>query len=155
MIPKWRPVQVCCKGYASSSNGTSCIPICSQHCYHGQCVEPDVCKCDPGYGGEACSKCKHPSSLDASDHSKTIPTFISLFLFKQRLRQKAWNLSYALNHWWFQSWKSILFASKCSLIFDKRALVPFFNRLPFFLLLLPTVLFLLFLVPIFTVQSTD
>ena len=58
MIPKWRPVQVCCKGYARSSNGTSCIPICSQHCYHGKCVEPDVCKCQPGYGGGACSKCK-------------------------------------------------------------------------------------------------
>ena len=58
MIPKWRPVQVCCKGYARSSNGTSCVPICSQHCYHGQCVEPDVCKCEPGFGGQACSKCK-------------------------------------------------------------------------------------------------
>ena len=58
MIPKWRPVQVCCKGYARSSNGTSCVPICSQHCYHGQCVEPDICKCDPGFGGPACSKCK-------------------------------------------------------------------------------------------------
>ena len=58
MIPKWRPVQVCCKGYARSSNGTSCVPICSQHCYHGNCVEPDICKCDPGFGGPACSKCK-------------------------------------------------------------------------------------------------
>ena len=58
MIPKWRPVQVCCKGYLTSSNKTSCIPMCSNHCYHGQCVEPDVCKCDPGYGGVACSKCK-------------------------------------------------------------------------------------------------
>ena len=59
MIPKWRPVQVCCKGYARSSNGTSCVPICSQHCYHGRCVEPDVCKCEPGFGGPACSKCEY------------------------------------------------------------------------------------------------
>ena len=58
MIPKWRPVQVCCKGYAKSSNGTDCIPICSQRCYHGRCVAPDQCECEPGFGGTSCSKCK-------------------------------------------------------------------------------------------------
>ena len=58
MIPKWRPVQVCCKGYAKSTNGTDCIPICSQRCYHGRCVAPDQCECEPGFGGTSCSKCK-------------------------------------------------------------------------------------------------
>ena len=59
MIPKWRPVQVCCKGYAKSTNGTDCIPICSQRCYHGRCVAPDQCECEPGFGGTSCSKCKY------------------------------------------------------------------------------------------------
>ena len=56
MIPKWRPVQVCCKGFAKSTNGTDCIPICSQRCYHGRCVAPDQCECEPGFGGTSCSK---------------------------------------------------------------------------------------------------
>ncbi|CAB4066283.1 Protein draper,Cell death abnormality protein 1,Multiple epidermal growth factor-like domains protein 10,Multiple epidermal growth factor-like domains protein 6,Multiple epidermal growth factor-like domains protein 11,Platelet endothelial aggregation receptor 1 [Lepeophtheirus salmonis] len=56
MIPKWRPVQVCCRGYARSSNGSNCEPVCSQRCYHGRCVEPDKCECQPGYGGPSCSK---------------------------------------------------------------------------------------------------
>ena len=59
MIPKWRPVQVCCKGFAKSTNGTDCIPICSQRCYHGRCVAPDQCECEPGFGGTSCSKCKN------------------------------------------------------------------------------------------------
>ena len=59
MIPKWRPVQVCCKGYAKSTNGTDCIPICSQTCYHGRCIAPDQCECEPGFGGTSCSKCKY------------------------------------------------------------------------------------------------
>ena len=63
MIPKWRPVQVCCKGYAKSSNGTDCIPICSQRCYHGRCVAPDQCECEPGFGGTSCSKCKKNISI--------------------------------------------------------------------------------------------
>jgi len=58
MIPKWRPVSVCCKGFDRSSNGTHCVPSCSQTCVHGECVEPDVCDCEPGYGGISCSKCK-------------------------------------------------------------------------------------------------
>ena len=58
MIPKWRPVQVCCKGYDRSPNGTHCVPVCSQQCVHGDCIEPDVCDCQPGFGGPSCSKCK-------------------------------------------------------------------------------------------------
>ena len=70
LIHKWRPVDVCCKGYSpgapgsgpssSPSNGTAlCLPDCPQRCHRGKCVEPDVCECEPGYGGPACSKCEY------------------------------------------------------------------------------------------------
>ena len=62
LIHKWRPVDVCCKGYSPGSppsNGTVCLPECPQRCHRGKCVEPDVCECEPGYGGPACSKCKY------------------------------------------------------------------------------------------------
>ena len=59
MIHKWRPVDVCCKGFSRSPNGTHCLPECPQQCYRGKCVEPDVCECEPGYGGPACSKCEY------------------------------------------------------------------------------------------------
>ncbi len=63
MIHKWRPVDVCCKGYSRSLNGTHCVPTCSQVCQRGRCVEPDVCECDPGYGGPACTKCEYKTAV--------------------------------------------------------------------------------------------
>ena len=32
-----------------------------QKCYHGNCVAPDVCQCEGGFGGKDCSKCKNLS----------------------------------------------------------------------------------------------
>ena len=58
MIPKIRLVSECCKGYTRSANGSSCIPVCSHPCYSGTCVGPDTCRCETGYGGRDCSKCK-------------------------------------------------------------------------------------------------
>ena len=72
MIPKWRPVQVCCKGYASSLNGTNCLPLCSQHCRHGRCVAPDQCECEPGFGGAACSKCKNTIENQTTQHDLSL-----------------------------------------------------------------------------------
>lgn len=53
-LTKERPVEECCKGYAKTTDGERCIPICSQDCRHGTCVAPDVCKCESGYGGPLC-----------------------------------------------------------------------------------------------------
>ena len=78
MIPKWRPVQVCCKGFAKSTNGTDCIPICSQRCYHGRCVAPDQCECEPGFGGASCSKCKNIFMDIVTNHIRLIRLYYQL-----------------------------------------------------------------------------
>ena len=44
----------CCSGWLQS--GVHCsIPLCSQPCFHGNCTEPDVCSCEPGYQGVHCN----------------------------------------------------------------------------------------------------
>ncbi|KAL0115633.1 hypothetical protein PUN28_010860 [Cardiocondyla obscurior] len=53
-LTKQRPVEECCKGYAETTNGERCIPVCSEDCRHGTCIAPDVCKCESGYGGPLC-----------------------------------------------------------------------------------------------------
>ncbi|XP_069118777.1 SCO-spondin-like [Argopecten irradians] len=41
----------CCSGWA----GPDCTePICTTACVYGQCTEPDICTCDPGYTGYSC-----------------------------------------------------------------------------------------------------
>ncbi len=40
-------------GYGRNKKGDQCIPICTE-CKHGECVAPEVCRCDPGFGGPAC-----------------------------------------------------------------------------------------------------
>lgn len=52
-LPKTRTVKYCCDGYGRNLAGDRCIPICSE-CKHGECIAPDVCKCNHGYGGPGC-----------------------------------------------------------------------------------------------------
>ncbi len=43
---------VCNDGY-EEVNG-KCRPVCSQGCHHGDCVEPEVCKCHFSFVGDSC-----------------------------------------------------------------------------------------------------
>jgi len=52
---KQRVVLECCRGY-SRSDGSTCLPVCTDMCRHGTCVGPDTCHCDQGFGGKDCSK---------------------------------------------------------------------------------------------------
>lgn len=40
-------VRRCCDGYASL--GDRCIPICTNHCFFGNCTAPNFCTCYEGY----------------------------------------------------------------------------------------------------------
>lgn len=42
------------EGYGVNVAGNRCIPTCTNECKFGVCLAPDVCKCEPGYGGPAC-----------------------------------------------------------------------------------------------------
>lgn len=62
---------ICADGYRAGEE--SCVPICSQGCYFGTCIHPNVCKCDFGYVGANCSiacmcsghsDCAGPDQLD-------------------------------------------------------------------------------------------
>ncbi|XP_046588912.1 multiple epidermal growth factor-like domains protein 8 isoform X1 [Neodiprion lecontei] len=71
---------ICGSGYKSENTtavnefGRSiCVPVCSQGCVRGTCIEPDVCRCDFGYVGANCSiqcqcnghsNCAGPDKLD-------------------------------------------------------------------------------------------
>lgn len=48
----------CCDGYTKSNIEDICIPVCSNGCLHGTCIEPEKCKCEVGYGGSACNICE-------------------------------------------------------------------------------------------------
>lgn len=39
----------CCDGYYSNSNKDKCLPICDDHCIHGNCTNVNVCTCYDGY----------------------------------------------------------------------------------------------------------
>ncbi|KAJ8008579.1 hypothetical protein DPEC_G00106360 [Dallia pectoralis] len=45
----------CCWGWTKDSWG-KCQPLCQTECKHGVCVEPDQCKCHPGYTGKTCNQ---------------------------------------------------------------------------------------------------
>nr|XP_022913574.1 multiple epidermal growth factor-like domains protein 8 isoform X1 [Onthophagus taurus] len=62
----------CGIGYNLSSSG-ECVPLCSQGCVWGKCVEPDKCVCNFGIVGSNCSipcqcnghaNCEGPDKLD-------------------------------------------------------------------------------------------
>ncbi|XP_053675074.1 multiple epidermal growth factor-like domains protein 8 [Anopheles nili] len=66
---------VCAPGYNTTSlgGGGTCVPVCSQGCVRGACIEPDMCECDFGYVGANCSiqcqcnghsNCAGPDRLD-------------------------------------------------------------------------------------------
>ncbi|VDM36484.1 unnamed protein product [Toxocara canis] len=47
-------VKRCCEGYQQNGDDL-CYPVCKPSCKRGQCVAPNKCECEPGYGGEGCS----------------------------------------------------------------------------------------------------
>lgn len=49
-------IRECCAGYERIR--TECQPICSPPCKNGRCIEPGNCKCELGFGGDACDHCK-------------------------------------------------------------------------------------------------
>lgn len=62
---------ICGDGY--KAKGDECVPICTQGCVRGTCIEPNVCECDFGYVGANCSiqcqcnghsNCVGPDKLD-------------------------------------------------------------------------------------------
>lgn len=72
---------VCGDGY--KLEGKECIPVCTQGCVRGNCVEPNVCNCDFGYVGANCSiqcqcnghsECRGPDKLNEclECHNNTI-----------------------------------------------------------------------------------
>lgn len=54
LIKKERVVRECCAGFGKNIHGDRCIPVCTQGCKHGDCLAPDHCQCELGYGGPAC-----------------------------------------------------------------------------------------------------
>jgi len=42
----------CCPGYEQLDGG--CVPTCEQPCLNGECVQPEVCRCNSGYSGKQC-----------------------------------------------------------------------------------------------------
>ena len=61
---------VCTDGYNSSRDG-ECIPLCSQGCVYGACVQPDRCSCNFGYVGSNCSiKCQCNGHADCAGPDK-------------------------------------------------------------------------------------
>ncbi|GLH01298.1 Laminin subunit alpha [Gryllus bimaculatus] len=58
----------CGQGYRSEKG--MCVPVCSQGCVRGICIEPDMCKCDFGYVGANCSiqcQCNGHSDCEGPD----------------------------------------------------------------------------------------
>lgn len=58
---------------ATDSSKKKCLPVCTQGCVRGKCIEPDLCLCDFGYVGSNCSiqcqcnghsNCAGPDQLD-------------------------------------------------------------------------------------------
>ena len=56
-------IRSCCPGYEPDGTGY-CQAVCSESCGpHGQCLEPDVCRCNPGFSGEKCQDVGCPGNL--------------------------------------------------------------------------------------------
>ena len=47
-------IRSCCPGFEPDGQG-QCQAICEKSCgIHGKCVEPNVCRCNPGFSGAKC-----------------------------------------------------------------------------------------------------
>ena len=62
LVTRWREenvtrvvnVRSCCPGFEPDGQG-QCQAICEKSCgIHGKCVEPNVCRCNPGFSGAKC-----------------------------------------------------------------------------------------------------
>ncbi|XP_038135161.1 multiple epidermal growth factor-like domains protein 10 [Cyprinodon tularosa] len=49
----YRRKSQCCPGFFA--DGETCAPYCADSCVHGSCMEPNTCRCEPGWGGSNCS----------------------------------------------------------------------------------------------------
>lgn len=45
----------CCDGYRETRDKTCEDPICDPPCKRGQCIAPNKCLCNDGFGGDTCS----------------------------------------------------------------------------------------------------
>lgn len=61
---------VCAEGYNTRFDG-ECIPLCSQGCVYGTCVQPNHCSCNFGFVGTNCSiKCQCNGHSDCKGPDK-------------------------------------------------------------------------------------
>lgn len=75
----------CCSGYRQS--GSSCIPICTPECDHGQCAMPDSCSCDDGFTGSRCREgvCLIHMLLSATSTMVAVSSFVTIRLAVSRV----------------------------------------------------------------------
>ena len=48
VLKEFLPVKECCRGYEETEEGR-CKAHCSKPCIHGDCVQPNTCKCQTGW----------------------------------------------------------------------------------------------------------
>lgn len=68
-------------GYGKNTAGNRCIPVCTEVCDHGKCIAPDVCKCDPGFGGPSCDISKYQSLNNFIKLNIINRLYICLFIY--------------------------------------------------------------------------
>ncbi|XP_077978931.1 uncharacterized protein LOC144434353 [Glandiceps talaboti] len=57
----------CQEGYATTDDGRTCQPICTEGCANGgHCIIPDVCACADGFDGESCQYKLNPWTHNAT-----------------------------------------------------------------------------------------
>jgi len=81
LVTRWREenvtrvvnVRSCCPGFEPDGQG-QCQAICEKSCgIHGKCVEPNVCRCNPGFSGDKCDKAGCPDGNWGTDCSRPCP----------------------------------------------------------------------------------
>ncbi|XP_070499275.1 multiple epidermal growth factor-like domains protein 10 isoform X3 [Chironomus tepperi] len=63
-VTQTRKIHQCCENYELDPDTNECRPICIKPCENqGTCVEPNRCKCEFGYEGDACEYDALPDNL--------------------------------------------------------------------------------------------
>ncbi|XP_066249921.1 protein draper-like [Euwallacea similis] len=53
-IIRWKEIMDCCEGYSKNLAENLCVPECNNGCFNGNCIAPNKCQCNQGFGGENC-----------------------------------------------------------------------------------------------------